>query len=183
MSRLLFLSITSAALLVGCSDDKCGAMGAADVGLVAATDQVTITYGHLSALAGNDCPDPAAPAGVVSQTISGTQTDGTGLVTLCVPRPDLLMTGTRAFGTATSMADVRITDATGTANNCTFTLDSTRTPSGGLTAKGVCGNGDDPAGFQIVASGGMTLKRDCAGALDSVPVTFRGTVAVAHRSQ
>ena len=133
MWRSLFLSITSAALLAACSDNSCGPMGAPDVGLAASSDQVVLTYGHLSALAGNDCPDPAAPTGVVSQSITGMQTDGTGLITFCVPRPDQLMSGMRTLGTATSMAQVRIIDVMGAATNCNYTLDSTRIPTGSAT--------------------------------------------------
>ena len=86
MSRSRFLSATSLVVAAlaqgGCGDDSCGPGGASDVGLVAGSDMVTLTYGHLTAGANNDCPAADAPAGVVSLTISGTQTDGTGLVTL-----------------------------------------------------------------------------------------------------
>jgi hypothetical protein len=67
--------------------------------------------------------------------------------------------------------------------NCSFTLDSTRPPTGMASGKGVCGNGDDPAGYQLIIDGFISLRRNCAGTLDTVGVTLRGTVAVAHRSQ
>jgi hypothetical protein len=182
MWRLRFLSIISPLFVGGCGND-CGPMGASEVGLVAGSDQVTLTYGHLSGLAGNDCPDPSAPAGVISISIGGTQTDGTGLITLCVPRPDQLSAGMRTLGTATSMADVRILDVSGTSNNCDLTFDASRPPTGTASGEGVCGNGQDPSGFAIVIDGAITLRRDCAGTIDQMPVTLRGTVAVAHRSQ
>jgi hypothetical protein len=183
MSRLLFLSITSvaAAVLVGgCGDDACGPMGASDVGLVAGSADVTLTFGHLSALAGNDCPDQTQSE-VISQSLEGTQVDGTGLITICIPRPDLLPMGNRTLGTSTSMADVRLFDVSGTFNNCTFTIDSSRPPAGMASGKGVCGNGDDPAGFQLTIDGALNLKRDCGGTMDTIAVTLQGTIAVAHR--
>ena len=181
MSRFLFLSSISLAF-AGCGDDSCGPMGAPDVGLVASSDAVMITYGNLSALAGNDCPD-LSQTEVVSQTLEGTQTDGSGMIAICIPRPDLLPEGMRSLGTSLSMADVRLIDVEGTSNNCTLTLDSSKPPAGMASGKGVCGGGDDPAGFQLTIDGAINLKRDCGGTMDTVAVTLRGTIAVAHRGQ
>jgi hypothetical protein len=184
MWRSPFLLITSAALLTACSDNQCGPMGASDTGLVASSDQVLITYGHLSALPGNDCPDPTMPT-VISQTLTGTQIEAgtTGGITICIPRPDQLPLGMRSLGLGASMAQVRIVDVTGMSMNCSVSLDSTRIPTGKASGKGVCGDGNDPAGFQLTIDGALSLRRDCAGVIDTVAVTLRGTVAVAHRSQ
>jgi hypothetical protein len=172
MSRSLFLSITSVMALWGCGND-CGPMGASDVGLVASSDMVTLTYGHLSASANNDCPAAGAPAGVVSLTIAGVQTDGTGLITLCVPRPDQLASMALPLG-----SDVKVVDASGDYMSCTFALDTTRIPTGTVKGAGMCGNGTDHAGFQLVFDGGLPLRRTCGATLDSVAVTLRGTIAV-----
>ncbi len=156
-------------------------MGAAPSGLVASSADVVITYGNLTALAGNDCPAVDPPAGVVSVSVEGTQTDGTGLITFCIARPDLLESGQRTIGTSLSMADIRIFDLTGSFNNCTFTFDATRPPTGFVGALGVCGNAVDPAGFGIDFDAAVSLRRNCGGTMDTVAVTLTGLAAVALR--
>lgn len=166
----------------GCSDDSCGPGGAPSSGLVASSDLVTLDYGNLSGLLGNDCPDPAAPEGVISLTIEGRQTGGAaGFITLCIPRPDLLMEGDRTLGTGISNADVRIIDLTGAAEGCSFVLDTTRLPTGAAQATGVCANGDSPDGFALSLDGAVSLRRTCGTTIDSVAVTLRGRVAVSRR--
>lgn len=195
MPRSRFPSSTSlafVALAAACSDDGptvdamvCGPGDAPTVGLTAtapgATPPLTLTYGNLSGLAGNDCPDPNAPEGVVSRSIEGMQTDGTGLFTVCVPRPDLLTSGPRSVGTITSMADVRFVDLTGSSGGCTYRLMSSMPPTGTATASGVCANGSDPAGFALTLDVTATLQRTCGAMMDTVTATLRGTVAVGSR--
>ena len=167
----------------GCSDDSCGPDGAPPSGLVASNDTLALEYGNLSGLLGNDCPDPAAPAGVISLSIEGRQQgDATGLITLCVPRPDLLLDGDRTLGTTLSSADIRIIDLRGNASGCSFTLDTTRPPTGAAQATGVCDNGDSPAGFALSVDGALSLQRTCGGTMDVVAVTLRGRVAVSRRA-
>jgi len=177
------LLVAAGALSAGCGDDSCGPMGAPASGLSVSSAEVVLTYGDLSALAGNDCPAPDAPDGVVSLSIEGTQSDGTGLITLCVPRPDLLMDGERTLGTSLSMADIRIFDLSGTYNNCTFAFDATRVPTGRGVGLGVCGNGTDGAGFALDIDGAVSLRRTCGATVDTVAVTFVGRVAVSKRAQ
>jgi hypothetical protein len=182
-SRVVALALAGALGATGCSDDTCGPGGAPASGLVASSDMVSITYGNLSGLLGNDCPDPAAPAGVISLSVEGRQIgDATKLITLCIPRPDLLMEGDRSIGTATSTADVRIIDLTGAADNCTYSLDSTRPPTGAVQATGVCQNGDSPDGFAISLDAALSLRRTCGGTMDVISVTLRGRVAVTRRA-
>ena len=184
MWRSPFLSSTSLASVLlllhgaGCSDDACGPGDAPKVGLLASSVDVTLTYGNMTSRAGNDCPDPAAPTGVVAVSIEGAQTDGTGFVTLCVPRPDLLVMGGRTLGLTTSMADIRIIDLQGGSAGCTFSIDTTRPPTGTGGASGVCGNGTDKAGFAIELDGAVSLRRTCAGTTDSIAVKLSGRVAV-----
>lgn len=171
------------ALGCGCDGDECGPGGAPSSGLLAASDTATLSYGDLSGLLGNDCPDPAAPEGVISLSIEGRQKDDpTGLITLCVPRPDLLMSGDRTLGTTLLPADIRIIDLRGNANNCSFTLDSTRMPTGAAQATGVCDNGDSPDGFALSIDGALSMLRTCGGTMEVVPVTLRGRVAVGRRA-
>src|SRR5258708_2723538 len=66
-----------ATIAAGCSDDACGPAGAPDVGIVAATDMVTLTYGHFTGGLNNDCHADVPPAGIIGLTIAGTQSDGT----------------------------------------------------------------------------------------------------------
>jgi hypothetical protein len=176
------LGAAAAIGLPGCGDDACGPGGAPETGLVASSDMVTLSYGALTGLLGNDCPAPDAPEGVISLSVEGRQTGSpSSLITLCIPRPDLLMQGDRTLGTATSNADVRIIDLTGDADGCTFTLDSTRPPTGGVQATGVCDNGDSPDGFAIAFDAAISLRRTCGTTVDTVAVTLRGRVAVARR--
>jgi hypothetical protein len=177
MRRLLFLSAIS--VVAGCGDDDCGPAGAPDSGLLASANGIVMTYGSLRSGANNDCPDPMAPDGVISITVEGQQSDGTGNITLCIPRIDLLDHGTAPLGTSNSTGDsVRIIDLGGTANSCTFTLNSGSPPTGQVEAAGVCTNGTSPAGFALTFDGAVTLDRNCAGTMDQVTVTLRGKVAV-----
>jgi hypothetical protein len=187
-----FRSATSAALVVGalasglagCSDDSsCGPMGAPTSGLTASSADVTLVYGDLTFLAGNDCPDLTVFPDIISLSLEGKQTDGDGLITLCIPRPDLLMEGQRTLGTSQSMADIRIFDLTGSADGCTFAFDSTRVPTGSGSGSGVCDNGNDPDGFALNLDGAISLIRDCNGTKDTVGVTLVGRVAVTERPQ
>src|SRR5262245_8628106 len=99
-STSLFLAFVGLAGAPGCGsgDDSCGPGGAPDAGAVASGSGVTVTYGHLNGSPNRDCPDAAAPANVISLSIHGTQTDGTGLITLCIGRPDLLTKQALTFG-------------------------------------------------------------------------------------
>jgi hypothetical protein len=183
---LAIAGLAAAAVIgpTGCGDDACGAAGAPRSGLVASSDMVTLEYGDLSGLLGNDCPDPAAPEGVISLSIEGRQAnDPLGLITLCVPRPDLLMDGDRTLGTTLSNADVRIIDLRGNANGCAFVLDTTRLPTGAAQATGVCENGDSPDGFALAVDGAISLRRTCGAITDTVAVTLRGRVAVSRRDR
>lgn len=176
MSRSLFLLATSL-LVAGCSDDgstSCGPGGAGTDTLTAGNgSDVALVYENLSAGANNDCPDPAAPDGVISLTINGSQKGGSGLVTFCVPRPDLLAMGNVQLG-----SDVQIIDISADAGGCTFAKNSTTVPLGTVGSLGVCKNGQDKAGFALVFAGNLVLARTCNGTTDNVPVQLVGTVAV-----
>lgn len=171
MLRLLFLSSISATLLSGCNGDECGPGDAPDTGLIAGDVANKLTYGSLTSGANNDCPDPAAPAGVISLTISGVQTDGTGLLTLCVPRPDQLTAGV-TLGTG-----VKIEDLNGTSNGCTYALEKTRPINGTAKATGVCDNGAS-GGYALTLDGNISLTKTCPTSNETLAVKFTGTVAV-----
>jgi len=186
MSRLRSLLNTSVGLALigaaGCgggSGDSCGPGDAPGTGLVASRDAVTLTYGNLVGGLNNDCPASDAPAGVISMTIHGTQTDGTGQITLCVARPDLLATQAQALGHDVAGAAVRIVDIEGSATDCSFTIDRMQPVTGNATSSGLClvngSNGIDPAGFALVLDGALSLTRTCGA---TVSVTLHGRVAV-----
>jgi len=179
-TRLAVLVAAVAALsLAGCDDEAtCGSAGTSAIGIVAGDDQITLTYGGLVSGINNDCPDPDAPEGVISMTIAGTQTDGTGLITLCVSRPDELATTKLALGIDVVPSDVHIVDVGGTANGCTFTFDDTRPPTGTASTEGLCDNGANPAGFVLILDGAISLDRTCGATVDKVAVTLRGRIAV-----
>ena len=182
LSKISLVVAAAAGVLAlpGCSDD-CGPGGAPEVGLVAGSDTVTLTYGHLTASANNDCPAAGAPAGVVSLSIGGTQTDGNGLVTLCVSRPDLLGKTAQRLGPDLSTSEVRLVGLTGIDPACIYAIDTTSTapvPTGSVKAAGLCNDGTNAAGFAITLDGFLSLRRTCGANLDSVQVSLRGTVAV-----
>src|SRR5213078_1113320 len=187
MSLSRFLSITSVTTILGalaagagCGDDSCGPGGAPEVGLVATGSGVTMTFGQLTGSLNNDCPDSAAPAGVTSLSIEGTQSDGQGRITLCVGRPDLLARQALALGGNTAGVQVRMVDFAGTANSCTLAVATTGAPSGTASSSGLCGNGSDAAGFALVIDGSLPLTRTCGATVDAVTATLHGRVAV-HR--
>jgi hypothetical protein len=178
-----FLSIISLAFVLAlgaCDDDdaSCGPDNAPDTGIVATDGTATLTFGNLVSGLNNDCPAADAPAGVVSVSIAGVQTDGTGLFTICVGRPDLLASQALDLGVDTAGVEVRIVDVTGTADNCTYDFNSTTPPTGTASATGLCDNADNPAGFALVLDGGVTLSRTCGATVDDVTMTLRGRVAV-----
>ncbi len=177
-SRFLLTTSLVAASASGCGDD-CGPGGAAINGLVASSIETTLTYGSLIARAGNDCP-AADAGGVVSLTIEGKQAPdpSLGLITFCIPRPDQLDAGSHTLGTSQSMADVKIIDLQGSADNCTYSLDSTRPPTGDATGTGVCGNGTSSKGFALIIDGAVSLRRTCGATIDNIAVTLTGTVEV-----
>jgi hypothetical protein len=158
-------------------------MGASSTGLAVSSADVTIVYENLTSLAGNDCPDPDAPEGVISISIEGQQVGNpNGLLTLCIPRMDLMVAGSgHTIGTSQSMADVRIFDMSGEHEGCTFAFDSTRPPTGNVGGIGVCDNGDSEAGFALDIDGNVSLRRTCGSTIDSVAVEFKGKIAVAKR--
>jgi hypothetical protein len=178
-SRFLFSISLAAAGAAGCGggDDSCGPGGAPEVGVVAAGTGVTMSYGALSGSPNRDCQDPSGPDSVISVTIIGSQSGGSGLLTLCISRPDLLAKQSQSFG-AEPGAQVHLVDLNGTADNCMLTIDRTTPPTGTATSSGLCSDGGDPAGFALVLDAAMTLKRTCGSTVDSVPITLRGRVAV-----
>lgn len=179
MWRSLFLSSTSLLCFVACSDDggSCGTKGAAEFGLVATNgSDVSMTFGDLSSLVAHDCVDPNAPAGVVAVTVSGPQSGGTGVVTFCISRPDLLEQQ------PLNLTDVQIVDLKGDANGCTLKIDSTAPPSGTVTSDGLCNNGAGPQGYALAFNGYVVFTRTCNGTNDRVPAQLSGTVAVAQHN-
>jgi hypothetical protein len=164
--------------LAGCGDDDCGPGGAPEVGLTAEADSVVLTYGHVTSRLGNDCPTADAPAGVISLTIEATQTDGTGRLTLCVGRPDLLAQRSQTLGSNLPGAEVRLIDLNGTASGCSYAVDTTQLAAGDVRSSGMCGNGGDAAGFALTLNGSAVLKRTCGANVGSIDVVLHGGVAV-----
>ena len=175
---LALLSLASA-----CGDDDCGPGDAPARGVTASASDVTLTYGDLTSLEGNDCPAPDAPEGVISLSIEGRQVDGPGLFTLCIPRPDLLDSAPRMLGPIQSSADAQIVDLNGEADGCSYAIDPTTPPTGSAIGLGVCGNGNDPAGFALDFDGAVSLTRTCDGTIDSISVALTGRVAVHPRAR
>jgi hypothetical protein len=176
----LAIAVAIAGALAGCGDgETCGPGGASKTGLTATGDNVALTWGTLTSGLNNDCPDSAAPAGVVSVTIFGFQSGGAGSITLCVSRPDLLADGSQTLGHDAASAQVRIVDLNGDADVCTYSIDRSQPVTGTATASGLCDNANDPAGFAITLDATLTFERTCDATTDTVQVMLRGTNAVA----
>jgi hypothetical protein len=174
MERLWFLGV-SCTVFVACSGRPAGPDAFCGVGNAATTvdmlaGSTTLTYGNLISIVGNDCSDTTTS--VISLTVEGTQQNGTGLLTLCIVRPDNLAGGLQ-LGT-----DVKVVDTTGAAGSCTYTKDNSNPASGTARSIGECGNGSSSKGFALVLDGEVSLTRNCNGAVDMVPATLSGMVAV-----
>lgn len=131
-------------------------------------------YGNLSAAPSNDCPDPSAPPGVSSLTISGIQTDGNGAVSICVSRPDRI-----DHTLETLDAYVHLIGLTGTVGQCSLALDPAVAPVGVVNSTGVCDNGAAHVGFMLVIYSRVSMTRTCASVTDTLSAMFAGSVAVA----
>jgi hypothetical protein len=164
----------------GGGEDRCGPGGAPDSGLIASGGGLSLTYGQLRGSPNRDCPSPGAPSSLISLTLDGVQTDAgsTGLITLCIGRPDLLAGQPLPLGAEPS-TDVHVVDLNGTAGGCMLTVDRGSPPSGTASSSGLCGNGSDAAGFALTIDATVALTRTCGSTGDTVPVTLRGRVAVA----
>jgi hypothetical protein len=164
----------------GDAGDSCGPGGAPGTGLVASGGGLSLTYGQLRGSPNRDCPSAGAPSGVISLTIDGKQADAgaSGLITLCIGRPDLLAGQPLALG-AEPGTDVHVVDLNGTAGGCTLTVAPSVPPAGTVSSTGLCNNGSNAAGFALTLDATLTLTRTCGSTVDTVPVTLRGRVAVA----
>jgi len=181
MWRLLFRSSTSGvvvgAILAGCHDDpKCGATETTT--LQASGSGVFAEWSAFTSGANNDCPDPDAPSGVISLTVTGSTGSDGGFVTLCIPRIDTLGSG-GTVGDTLSTADVRIVDVNANVGGDCSISRAVGTPvTGTASATGVCSNGEDPAGFDLTLDATVTVDKDCGGAIDQVEVALSGTFPV-----
>lgn len=162
--------------LAACSDDAtCGPPPAA-ISTITTAGAAELTYGDFTVSANNDCPDAAAPAGVVSLTIAGTQASTSAPITFCLPRPDLAETG-RALALG---SELQVIDVTGTdANGCAVSLVRPVMATGTAQALGMCEKGAAQVGFALQLDGTVRAQRTCIGqAAVGVDLTLRGTVAL-----
>jgi hypothetical protein len=176
-----FLSIISLALACASCDGDEATCGPGDAGdeLSIDAEGVELVYGALEYGQNNDCPEPDAPAGVISLTIAGEEVGGgVGRFTLCIGRPDLLATQELLLGPDDAGVGVRVVDVTGDIDGCTYSFDDSVPPTGSATAPGLCGAGADLSGFALVIDGTVTLERDCGGVIDSIEVAISSRVAV-----
>lgn len=173
------------AALAACSDDggpACGPGDAPAAGLTLTIAGEAVTYGGFTAGVNNDCTDFSS--GVISVTIHATQVGGTGTLTLCVPRPDLI-TGEPVTVTASQNPPgpterLQLVDASATlASGCTVARDPQVAPAATGTFTGYCDGGADPAGYALALAGTAGLRRTCPAGMDAVTGTFAGAAAVA----
>jgi hypothetical protein len=171
-----------AVLAAGCpGDDSCGPGDAPGDGLTATGNGVDLRYHAMTATPNNDCPDPAAPEGVISLTITGSQVNGSDAINFCVPRPDQLESDLPLVPNTPGHAPmtIEVVDINAASGGCTFAFDDAIAPTGTAHAEGICTNGTDPAGFALLIAGQVTLERTCGATVDSVRVDISGTISVA----
>jgi hypothetical protein len=171
--------------LAGCPGDDavCGFGDAPVDGVVVAGGADSFEYGGFLAGQNNDCPAQDAPGGVVSLTVFGAQVDGSAFVTLCLPRPDLIESGT-AYALSPDLQPVPDADRVQLidvdadhADDCAWSLGGA--PSGTATFEGLCEGGVDAAGFALTLDGTVTVQEVCgAEPPTDVEVTLTGTVRV-----
>src|SRR4051812_26170181 len=81
-SSLISLSLCLSTISACGGDDSCGTKGASPNGVAVGDGAaITLMYGGLTSSPNNDCP--GSSTSVVSLTVTGTQTNGTGFITLC----------------------------------------------------------------------------------------------------
>lgn len=149
-----------AAVSMNCGGDDCGPHGASAVGLFVQNDAVKLTFGGLEASPNHDCPDDSAP-NVESLTIQGVQTDGSGAVTFCIPRPDKLTSDEALGDDIPNSTIVHIVDLRGIgSDSCPYTIDQSAPPTGSMKADGICDNGANNAGFALSVDGDVSMKFD-----------------------
>jgi hypothetical protein len=176
--RSPILLIISGALL-GCpnnSSETCGVGSNAAAVFSAGGSGITASYGQLASHENHDCVAPNTPDGVVALTIDGVEVGGAGIVTLCIPRPDLLATQPMGLAnTSSAGSDVQIVDLTGSATGgCTFALDATAEVLGTISAPGLCGEGS--AGYELTFAADVTVDVTCgSGSATSAPATATAT--------
>ena len=178
------IPLAISAALFGCPNhgETCGASANSGT-LTASATNISLSYGGLSAGLNNDCPAHDGST-VVSLTITGneiTSGSGFGVVTFCVPRPDLLESMSQAIGGSGAL--VQVVDVTGADASCTYALDSAVTPSGTLSSTGMCDDGSNAAGFTLTVDGAFTLDRTCGSAKDTVSVMLTGSTDVLPMKQ
>jgi hypothetical protein len=172
------------ALLGACGDDAgdtCGPGAAPADGITLTVGAEQVTYGGFSASVNNDCT--ISGSGVISVTVHGRQVGGTGVLTVCLPRPDLLGAGPVALSPGRTPPEagdrVQLIDATATmAGGCAVSRDPAVPPAATATFTGYCDGGADPAGYALGFDGTISLQSTCAGGPTAVSATLAGTAAV-----
>ena len=198
----LALAAASLALLPGCGgeDDDGGGDAGGDAGSDAGSDAgvcgpgdapadgITLGageaepsgFGQLHSSANNDCP-PSGGGGPTSLTIQGVQTApaGTsGLITLCLPRPDRIDAAAIPLddGERVLLIDLRAESSDG----CDLTVDRDRALDGDVTFSGFCGDGTGADGYALDFAASVPLLRTCGeDAPEPVDGDLGGAAAVA----
>ena len=186
MSRAwIAASVAALALaLAACSDDggpSCGPGPAPVAGITVIVGGETVTYGGFAASVNNDCTIQGS--GVISVSVHGTQVGGTGALTLCLPRPDLLGADAVPFAPTRLPPDaadrVQLVDLSATlAAGCTIARDPAGVPAATAAFAGYCAGGTDPAGYALTLAGTVGVKKTCAGGTTDAAGAVAGTVAV-----
>ena len=170
------MKLVACLVLCACSDPPhCGPGKAPANELVATAGGTTWTYSGFMGGLNNDCRDATAPMGVISLTLVGRTADGTGLVGLCIERPDRLEHGPEPLGPDVAGTPVHIVDVGGTIGSCSYTIDKTAAVTGTLTQSGLCDNGADPAGFAFTVDAGTATIHTADGSCAPLAVTLAGT--------
>jgi hypothetical protein len=165
----------------GNNDNSCGPTDTSPAGLALTGSGTNLFFAELMAGANNDC----TPAGsnVISLTIQGTQTDGIGFVTFCIPQPQRLGSALALGSDVPGDEPPAILEdlAAATTDGCMYDFAASAGVTGTVRATGICDDGTNPAGFALVVSATLTLTGSGGSNCGPLAVQLAGSAAVAKQ--
>jgi hypothetical protein len=168
------LLLNSLCLTTACGDDSCGPVAESESVIPAsmATDEILWTNWRSSP--NNDCGETGGP---ISLTVEADQMGSDRAITLCLPRPDKL-SGSPVEVTDTTR--IRIIDifADLSEPGCLASLDRSMAASGQVAFPGICGDGQDSAGYSIDFDISVPMTVTCGADVTSQEMVFAAIASV-----
>jgi hypothetical protein len=179
--RVIVVSLVCALAGCGGDDSACGPTNTSPAGLSVAGSGTNLFFAELMAGANNDCTPTGSD--VISLTIQGTQTDGVGFVTFCIPQPQKLTTGLALGSDVPGDEPAAILEdlVAATTDGCTYSFDPTTGVTGTVRATGICDDGTNAAGFALAVSATLAMTGSGGASCGTLDVQLAGTAKVAHQ--